>query len=140
MRMALGFVVSPLVGISIFLAYILTPVLFGHHLNYSDSAEGISLGLMFAIPIYLLTVIISIPIFLAVRYFYRLLWWTSVIAALAVLSIQAFLFKLLGREEISGLLDINNLIVALLGTMAYGLAFWLIARWSPGSKTVSRET
>lgn len=128
MRMVLGFVIAPLVGIIVYVGYIFTPVFFGHGLDYSSVIEGISLALLFSIPIYLLTVAISIPVFLIVRYFHELLWWTSLIAALVVLAIQAFLVKLLRQEDLNELSEIDNLVAAVLGTTAYGLAFWLIAR------------
>ena len=123
----LGFVLAPLLGVIVYQAYIFTPVFFGHGLDYPNIIKGISLALLSSIPIYLLTLAISIPVFLIVRYFHELLWWTSLIAALVVLAIQAFLVKLLGQGDLNELSEIDNLVAAVLGTTAYGLAFWLIA-------------
>jgi len=122
--MLLGFLLGPAVGIIVYGAYGFGPLFLGLHV--SKSIEGFSLILTLLIPAYVLTVVLSMPVFLLVRYLHKVNRWTSVAAALVTVLTEGMLLKLYGDEGINELFQIHYLIASTLGAVAYGLTFWLI--------------
>ena len=100
MRMAVGIIVAPLVGLIVFAACV-SGSFFAYSLSVgvslSDMSAYVPPLLLLNVPTYVVTVIISIPIFLLLRLIHGVCWWPSVAAAVIIVLVEALLVKLLYR-------------------------------------------
>ncbi len=125
MRTLLAFILAPAVGTVAFVLWIFVPMLFaaGSYLPIFMPGKLILAGLRTQVFSYFVMLIMSIPIFLAVRFLCERHWWWNIIAAFLVVLLKN-VSPLLGPAH----LDEPSIAIAqAVAAFCYGLAFWVIA-------------
>jgi len=135
MKRFLAFIISPI--ISVFAVHIVITIYFTIAADGTNNTflRFIQLGLTGYLLLYVVILLISIPLFLIIRYFLGWRFWSCILGAALIF---VFITILLSSDEnklefndIEYLSSAKTLFAWIFGATVYGLAFWSIVNRKP---------
>ena len=127
-RSVMAYILSPLAGVLVCQLFVVSQVIWPVSGDINRVFKELTLGITPLLLIYVMMVIISIPVFLIIRYAMR---WNIRTCFLASISVVAILWGLLaiggsieGKEYY---LDWHFISGAIIGTAIYGYLFWILS-------------